>query len=383
MRVLHVIPSVSERSGGPATAIVPMCRSLREKGIGVELVATDEGLPQVNTDRLADFKGVPARFFPVQLGASFKYSRPLASWLRENVRDFDMAHIHAVFNHASVAAASACRNADVPYVMRPLGTLDPWSMRQKPVRKRVFWFVSGRKMLQQSAAVHYTTQAEKQATETFLGLNHGWVIPLGVEVGQVSQSNGLEEWFPALAGQRYVLVLSRLDPKKALDVLIKSFVSLARRPEFGSWRLVIAGDGPRDHVAMLKEKAANSHRIMFTGWVEGEQKETLLRNASLLALPSRQENFGFCVLEAMARGVPVLLSPQVNLASEIEAANAGWVVDRDEFDGALSTALADDDERTRRGTAAYVFAQRYSWEKTAADLINLYEEVRCSNRLRR
>jgi glycosyltransferase involved in cell wall biosynthesis len=382
MRVLHVIPSVSERSGGPATAIVPLCRALMAQKTEAVLVATDEGLTRINTDCLADYKGVPARFFPVQLGGSFKYSRPLSLWLKHNVQSFDVAHIHAVFNHASLAAANACRSAKVPYVVRPLGTLDPWSMRQKPVRKRVFWFVSGKKMLESSAAVHYTAPGEKQATESLLGLNHGRVIPLGVEASDWSQNPDLVEWFPGLADQRYMLVLSRLDPKKALDVLIESFVSLVRRPEFSLWRLVIAGDGPREHVALLKEKAANSHRIIFTGWVEGQQKEALLRNASLLALPSRQENFGFSVLEAMARGVPVLLSPEVNLSREIEAADAGWIVNRDELTSGLSAALADDAERARRGNAARLFAQRYSWEKTATDLIGLYEEVRCSSRSR-
>jgi glycosyltransferase involved in cell wall biosynthesis len=382
MRVLHVIPSVAERSGGPATAIVPLCRALQKEGIEVQLVATNEGLPQINTDSLADYKGVPARFFPVQLGASFKYSRPLAKWLKNNTHDFDVVHIHAVFNHASIAAANECRSANVPYVVRPLGTLDPWSMKQKPVRKRLFWLMSGKKMLEHSAAVHYTAQGEKKATESFLGMNHGRVIPLGVETNNSAQRNGIVDWFPALHDRRYVLVLSRLDPKKGLDVLIEAFVSLVRRPQFGAWRLVIAGDGPRDYVAALKEKAANSHRIIFAGWVEGEQKEALLWHASLLALPSRHENFGFCVLEAMARGVPVLLSPQVNVASEIEAAEAGWIVDRDELTGGLAAALEDETERARRGQAAYVFAQRYSWKKTATDLIDLYNEVRCSTRSR-
>jgi glycosyltransferase involved in cell wall biosynthesis len=382
MKVLHVIPSVAERSGGPATAIVPMCRALRERGSEVVLLTTNHELTQLRTEQLVDFKGVNTIFFPVQIGASFKYSRPLATWLKQNVHDFDLAHIHAVFNHASVAAANACRSARVPYVVRPLGTLDPWSMKQKPLRKRFFWFVSGKKMLERSAAVHYTARAEKQATESSLGLNHGRVIPLGVEAGPVAHGNEIAESFPMLAGQQYVLVLSRLDPKKGLDLLIESFVSLVRRPEFGSWRLVIAGDGPREYVAMLKEKAANSHRIIFTGWVEGEQKETLLRNAALLALPSRHENFGLCVMEAMARGVPVLLSPQVNLASEVEAAAAGWMVERDELTAALGAVLTDDAERARRGKSACLFAQRYSWEKTATDLIDLYEEVRCSTRSR-
>ena len=380
MRVLHVIPSVAEHSGGPATAILPMCRALVEQGLEVQLAATNEGLTQTNTDSVMDYKGVPARFFPVQLGASFKYSRPLAAWLKHNLSAFDVVHIHAVFNHASIAAANACRAAGVPYVVRPLGTLDPWSLRQKPVRKRVFWLVSGKKMLQHSAAVHYTAQAEKDATEKYLRMNHGRVIPLGVEAAHDAQTKELAELFPTLAQQPYVLVLSRLHPKKGLDVLIEAFISLVRRAQYASWRLVIAGDGPRDYVATLKEKAANSHRIVFTGWVEGERKEALLRNASLLVLPSLQEHFGFCVVEALARGVPVLLSPQVNLAREIEAADAGWIVERDELTSGLAVALADENERIRRGQAGHEFAQRYSWKKTATDLIDLYKECLIKSR---
>jgi len=380
MRVLHVIPSVAERSGGPATAILPMCRALVEQGLEVQLAATNEGLTRTNTDTVTDYKGVPARFFPVQLGTSFKYSRPLAAWLNHNLRAFDVVHIHAVFNHASLAAANACQTAGVPYVVRPLGTLDPWSMKQKPVRKRVFWMVSGKKMLQHSAAVHYTAQAEKDATEKYLRMNHGRVIPLGVETANGAPAIPLAECFPALAQQPYLLVLSRLDPKKGVDILIEAFVSLVRRPQFAGWRLVIAGDGPRDYVATLKEKAANSHRIVFTGWVEGERKEALLHNASLLALPSLQENFGFCVVEAMARGVPVLLSPDVNLAQGVEAAGAGWIVERDELTLGLAAALEDESERARRGQAAHLFAQRYSWKKTAADLISLYEECLIKSR---
>src|ERR1051325_10743542 len=130
MRVLHVIPSVSERSGGPATAIVPMCRALMREGIEVLLVTTDAGLPESNGSVL-DYKGVPAKFFRLQLGESFKYSRPMADWLNANIKTFDLAHVHAIFNHSSVAAARACREAGVPYVIRPLGTLEPWSMTQK------------------------------------------------------------------------------------------------------------------------------------------------------------------------------------------------------------------------------------------------------------
>ena len=251
----------------------------------------------------------------------------MASWLNANIKNFGLAHIHAVFNHSSVAAARACRDAGVPYVIRPLGTLDPWSMTQKSLRKRLFWQVSGKAMLQRAAAVHYTSEAEKLSTEGLLGLNHGKVIALGIETSTASDS--VAEHFPELARDPYVLVLSRLHPKKGLDVLIDAFQSLGRE-SFQRWRLVMAGDGPSEYVSRLKSKVKGD-RILFTGWLEGERKEAVLGGASLLVLPSHQENFGLCVMEALAHSVPVLVSPNVNLATEIAAANAGWIatIDKD------------------------------------------------------
>jgi glycosyltransferase involved in cell wall biosynthesis len=366
-----VIPSVDERSGGPATAIVPMCRALMQQGVEVLLLSTTAGLPaEVTHGDVRDHKGVPAIFFQAQLGESFKYSRPLSSWLRSNIQNFNLAHIHAVFNHSSVAAAHICQKAGVPYVVRPLGTLDPWSMTQKSLRKRLFWQISGRGIMDNAAAVHYTSEAEKLSTESSLGLNHGRVIPLGVETA-VSNSNG------KLADDPYVLVLSRLHPKKGLDVLIDAFLSLVQTPQFAEWRLVLAGDGPVEYVSMLKAKAGASERIRFTGWLDGEEKNAVLSGASLLVLPSHQENFGLCVMEALAHSVPVLVSPDVNLAAEIAAANAGWIaaIDKTALKGKLAEALLDREQLRRRGRAGLQLARKYSWENSARELADLYRSV--------
>lgn len=369
MRVLHVIPSVDERSGGPATAIVPMCRALMQQGVEVVLLSTAAGLTnEVTQGEISEYKEVPAIFFPAQLGESFKYSRPLSSWLRARIHDFDLAHIHAVFNHSSVAAAHACQKVGVPYVVRPLGTLDPWSMTQKSLRKRLFWQVSGKGIMQNAAAVHYTSDAEKRSTEEGLGLNHGAVIPLGV---QLSSTERLAQPFP----DPYLLVLSRLHPKKNLEVLIDAFLSLPS--QFDPWRLVIAGDGDDEYVAMLKARAASCSRIVFTGWVEGDRKNALLANASLLVLPSHQENFGLCVMEALSHSVPVMVSPNVNLAMEIADADAGWVapVDPRGLADKLIEALSNRDELARRGHLGRELAQKYSWNNSARQLAELYRTV--------
>ena len=378
MRVLHVIPSVAERSGGPATAIVPMCRALMQQGIEVLLLSTTDGLS--DKQDVVEYNGVPAIFFPPQLGASFKYSRPLASWLSSNIRNFDLAHIHAVFNHSSVAASHACRKAGVPYIIRPLGTLDPWSMTQKSLRKRLFWQLLGKAMLEHAAAVHYTSEVEKLSTEGHLGLIHGEVIALGINANN-SNYNGRSR------GEPYVFVLSRLHPKKGLHVLIDAFLALAEQGKLANWRLIIAGDGLAGYVAKLKAKVAASpqrNRIVFTGWLDEEKKHAMLGGASLLALPSHQENFGLCVMEALSHAVPVLVSPNVNLAAEIVSANAGWIaaVDKDALTEKLIEALSDDDELTKRGRAGKQLSQKYSWEHTATELIKVYEAYAGVHRIR-
>ena len=385
MKVLHVIPSISERSGGPGQAIIPMCRALRELGVDVLLATTDAGMVGKGQEAKGQgyWKDVPTIFFPAQLGRSLKYSRPFAQWLDENVSEFDVVHIHAVFNHACVAAARACRKQGVPYIVRPLGTLDPWSMKQKSLRKKVSWHAGIKTMLINAAAIQYTTRGEQQAVEESLSLNHGVVVPLGVETKSIQKSamgKPLSDQFPALQDCPYVLVLSRLHPKKALEVLLEAFLSLVKHAEFQDWRLVLAGEGPGDYVALLKKMVAEQAAgdfVVFPGWLNGETKAAALRDASLSALPSHHENFGLCVMESLACGVPVLISPHVNLAPEIEVASAGWIAEVNvaAIEQALAAALSSKDERLARGGNGKQLALNYAWPNIASQLRQVYSEI--------
>jgi glycosyltransferase involved in cell wall biosynthesis len=384
MKVLHVIPSVSERSGGPGHAIISMCRSLQEQGTEVVIATTNAGIgEQITLGRAGVYRGVPTLFFPLQHGESFKYSKPLRTWLDANVKTFDVVHIHAVFNHASIAAAAACRKHDVPYVVRPLGTLDPWSMKQKPLRKFLFWQLAGKRMLRAAAAVHYTGRTEREAAENSLGLNHGRIVPLGITMNAGDTSKSRQMFFsqhPQLAGHPYVLSLSRVLPTKGLSVLVNAFLSIREQPKFQNWRLVLAGDGPSDYAAELKQRVSAHHAedvVLFPGWLEGDEKAAFLQGAALLALPSYHENFGLCVMEALAVGVPVLVSPYVSLADEIETAGAGWIaaVDKEAIETALAEALGSEDERGRRGAAGKTLSLEFSCERVAARLNEMYAAV--------
>ena len=361
-----------------------MCRELISKGIDVLLVTTDADLElKENLPAQINYNNVPRLFFSSQAGSSFKYSRSMAKWLDHNVNKFDLVHVHAVFNHACISATRSCRKRNVPYVVRPLGTLDPWSMSQKRFKKRLFWIVAGRSMIRNSAGIHYTSEAEKFRTETTLNLRRGAVVPLGIEISLSDPQSGEIEFqdnFVDISRRPYVLVLSRLDPKKGIPPLIRSFLSLRSEARFSDWQLVIAGTGKPEYRVFLEEfvrEQGGAGAVHFTGWLSGEQKAAFLQNAGLLALTSYQENFGLCVMEAMSFGVPVLVSSHVDLSSEVLRTNAGWVVDVEEpsLTRGLSEALSSKDERCLRGNAGRELSKLFSWDRIGNDLIRMYSDI--------
>ena len=386
MKVLHVIPGVAPRYGGPSRAIIGMSRALQERGVEPLVATTDAdgaGRLPVELGVALPYQGVPAIFFPRQWSEAFKYSRPLARWLEENVEAFDVVHIHAVFSHASLAAARASRRKGVPYIVRPLGSLDPWSLRQRRLLKFLLWHLGVKRMLLGAAALHYTTEQERTLAAPRTGWDRGIVVPLGIDEEVLSPSatdGSLRQRYPSLGDDPYVLVLSRLHPKKGLEHFLKVFLDVTDKEELKQWRLVIAGEGEAAYVQSLKRLAQRlgGQRVLFTGWLEGTEKVAALREAALLALPSHQENFGLAVVEALACSVPVLISQQVNLSEEVRAAGVGWVseLDREALSLTLAQALLDEAERARRGRGGReLVRRRFRWPAVAAELAGLYGSI--------
>lgn len=386
MRVLHVIPAVAARYGGPSRAVFEMGAAVRAHGVETVVATTDAdgaGRLALPTGMIVEHRGLPTVFFPRQWSEAFKYSAPLARWLLAEAAGFDVVHVHAVFSHSSLAAGRAARRRGVPYVVRPLGTLDPWSLAQKRGRKRLLWRLGASRLVRGAAAIHYTSAAERRGAEAIAGAGdpgRGAVIPLGVDPDLLAAPPppGVfrREW-PVLGEAPYVLALGRLHPKKGLETLLRAFAGVAG-PE---WRLVIAGDGEPAYVAGLRRLAADlgaGARVVFTGWLEGGPRAGALRDAALLALPSRQENFALSVVEALACAVPVVISDAVNLADDVRAAGAGWVVSLDEaaLAAGLGEALDGEPERARRGKAGRELVERrFTWTRIGSDLADLYRAL--------
>ncbi len=377
--VLHVIPAIADRYGGPSAATLGICRALLKAGTKSLVATTDadgHGKLPVSTANVTTYRGVPAIFFPRQLSESFKWSAPLAEWLHTHVREFDLVHVHAVFSHSSIAAGRACRAARVPYLVRPLGTLDPWSLDRHPRRKRLLMALGVRRLLSGAAAIHYTAPEEQRLAEERLSwLPRGVVASLGIDDELFAKSPQ-----PRPAREPIVVSMGRLDPKKGIDVLIEAFHSATGTGQLGDWRLVIAGTGTPDYAAALERLALAgpaSSRIEFRGWVNGTARAELLETARLFVLPSQQENFGIALVEAMACGLPAVVSPGVNLAAEIEAADAGWVTAPTiaKVTETLRAVMTKPAELNRRGELARQFAGRFRWTTVASALLSIYDDV--------
>ncbi len=387
MRILHVIPAVAARYGGPSQVIFAMCRALMAQGVEPLIVTTDADGPghlPVELGLRSTTEG--AGSFSPPVSEALKYSRPLAHWINRHIRQFDAAHIAAVFSHASIATAHACRTHRVPYIVRPLGSLATWSMQQKPWRKRLLWHVAAKRMLYGSAAIHFTSREEQRQAESRFQLHQGVVIALGLNEGLCSSDlrmarQSFRQRHPALGPHPFVLALARLHPVKQTELLIHAFLDLLTQADLQTWKLIIAGDGQPDYVQSLQtlvRQRSGEASVLFTGWLDGVEKHAALQEAALLAQPSLHENFGLSIAEAMASGTPVLVSPQVNLAEDIHRAHAGWVVpcERQAVRETLQDVLRQPDERHARGSAGRAFVRKhYAWSRVAGQLIQLYQSI--------
>jgi len=376
MRVAHVIPSVAARDGGPSSSVVSMCRALTAQGVDVTLVTTDADgkarLP-VALNEPTDWKGVRTLFFRRQWTESFKYSGGLARWLGRHVTDFDVVHTHGVLSHAPLAAARACQRAGVPYIVRPLGTLDPWSLAQK-ARKKQLLLSFAKPLLRGAAAIHCTSDEERQAVEAELSVQSAVTIPLGVEETLIAAP-------PVTKRMSSVLVVSRLHPVKNLEAFIHAFGdAIEAAGNTPRWTLIIAGSGDDAYEQQLRQLVQDRRletRVSFAGWVDRDAKVSLLRSASIFALPSFHENFGVSLVEALACGLPAFVTRQVHLSSMVATANAGWVVevDRQSLRDGLLQAWRDLANGRALDGAARTLAQRFGWRRVAGELSALYTSI--------
>ena len=388
LRILHVIPSISPLRGGPSKAVLEMVAALRVQGVDASILTTNDHGPGLDrslpTGQWIERQGIPVLAFarwspPVHALREFAFSAGLVTWLRGHLRHYDLLHVHAIFSFPSTWAMREARHAGVPYLVRTIGQLSPWSLAQSRARKEAMLNLVERRNLNGAAALHVTSDAERDEVASLGLVPQPLVLPLGVQLVDPSHANGGQGHRQVAERPTRFLFLSRLHPKKQLECLLEALALLTRERPNASWELRIAGRGEHGYEQGLRERCDSlglAQRCHWLGHVDGERKQRELIDADWLVLPSAAENFGIAVAEALAAGTPAILSPQVAVASMVEAAGAGLVCDSDppQLAATLMKALGGPPASTR--LAAFNLAEhQLAWPAIASRLAVSYESI--------
>lgn len=383
MRILHVVPSYipAYRYGGPIYSVHGLCKALALHGHDVRVFTTNVDGPcdsDVPLEIPVDIDGVKVWYFPSDRLRRLYWSPPMQKALSQEIRKCDLLHLHSVFLWPTWIAARMARKAKKPYIISPRGMLVKDLMKRKSFIAKTAWtYFIEKTNIENAAAIHVTSETEADELRKFpFRLRRVVNIPNGVDIPEEGLKDNISPAVKELIGKKpYLLFIGRINWKKGLDRLIPA---LNHVPDV---HLVIAGNDEENHLPTM-ETLAKTHgvrnRITFTGPVYGNEKVFLLKHASVFVLPSYSENFGNTVLEAMAAGCPVVVTPEVGVADIIKEHGAGMVNEGspDILGNQLRNLLSDPEhlkEMGRRGMKAVV--EGFTWDIVEKQMEKAYEEI--------
>lgn len=382
MKILQVIPTLEPSVGGVAPAVLTLSRGLVRHGHDVEIVALDP------TDG-EWLRPIEPKVHALGRGRGFYgHSPALDRWLRAHGDQYDRVIVNGLWQYPSFAVWRRFAGTAIPYFVFPHGMLDPWFKRTYPVKhvkKWLYWPWAEYRVLRDAAAVIYTSEQERlEARQSFwLYRANEKVSPLGVDPPSSSSAavnRSFFDRFPQLRGTQPILFLGRLHPKKGCDLAIEGFAAIAR--DNSSLSLALAGPdqiGWQKDLSNRVRQLGLDSRVIFTGMLEGELKQDALMSADAFILPSHQENFGMAVVEALAMGIPVLISDRINTSTEIADDHAGYVA-ADDLAGTTSllqrwSNTSPDQKQAMRQNAKRCFANRFHIDRAVDSLLKILTET--------
>ncbi len=292
-------------------------------------------------------------------------------------------HISGMWLHPTYAASRIARGNDIPYLIRPVGSLSPWMLRSnrlKWLKKKAYFNLVAKSMLHGAACLHATSAQEAEHFRQAGYRGPITVIPNGVDISEFASGDRseAEAYWPDLKERPVVLFMSRLSREKGLDQLIPAWADLVKSAAYKDAMLVIAGPddrGYRNVVEGLIDKYNVGSQICMTGMVQGRRKLALLRRADIFILPSYSENFGIVVVEALACSTPVITTTGTPWEQLQEVEAGRWVLPRaPELAQALRELL--DMSHLQRAAMGQrgrnLVESNYSWDKIVDKLLMVY-----------
>jgi len=340
MKILCVIPYYKPAFvyGGPTRSIASLCSGMAQAGAEVTVFTTDANGPGRSLDvplqQPVNVDGAIVYYFPRNLSREVLpfFSRTLAEACAASVHRFDVLYVCSTWCYPMIPAARAAVRSRVPYVVSPRGALMSWPMQQKWLKKRLYLELIERHWLQAAAAIHCTSVLEREQMAQWQLRPFTMVIPNGLDV------SGFERLPPRGAFRERMgiphnaclsLLVGRLHKQKRLDLAIRAFATVIRQKPDAHVALVGPDGGAERTLRTLIQSLGIAKNVHFVPLVTGCELLQVYADSDLLVLLASSESFAMCVAEAMAAGVPVLVTKDVGLAADVQEACAGCVVSPD------------------------------------------------------
>lgn len=337
-KILHIVPSYypAFKYGGPIESVRELNKALFRKGIEIDVLTTNAGLENgnnyVKNEWIYD-EGVKIKYLPAYFYEHFTFSPQLMIDSIIAAKNYDLVHITAFWNFPVLAGSLASLMSKKPYIISPRGVLhkDAINMKSKNIKK-LYYFLVASHYLSKANAIHFTTVDEEINLAKFIKLkSKSVIVPNGLDLSRFNNlpSCGLfKEKYPILQGKKILLFLGRINKQKGINLLIEAFDLLSKN--YKDLYLVIAGpdnDNYCNEVKSFLRKKDLIERVVFTGLLKEDEKYSAYLDSDIFVLPSYFENFGMSVVEAMACGLPVVISNKVGISEDVRKDNAGVVVD--------------------------------------------------------
>ncbi len=360
--IVHVVPAISVEASGPCYSVRRLCESLRQSGLDARIAALDWS----PMDRIPEYAALfPLGWGPRRLGRSPALIRWLGAEAR--ARNIGLLHNHGLWMMPNVYPGWVARRFGIPYVVSPRGTLAEWPFKSGSRVKRIFWPFIQRPALSCVTCWHATSHAEYEDIR-----RKGFTQPVAVIPNGVDVHSRFEKTFQPT---RTLLYLGRIHPKKGLDWLIRAWSAVENL--FPEWRLRIVGPEELNYVRKLTLLASSLRvrRIQFAGPLYGDDKRRAYEQAEIFVLPTRSENFGLVVAEALACGTPVIVTRNAPWEGVVTH-GCGWYIDEgvEPLVACLDQALAFTPERlAEMGMRGRRWVeQNFSWPVIASRMAAVY-----------
>ena len=376
--------------GGPTRSVPALCEALVAKGSQVSVYTTDasgSGSLDIPLDLAQDVKGVKVHFYRRVLRGNYYFAPDLIKACYNNVGKFDLMYTYSNWTYPFVPCCRAAHRAAVPYVVSPRTSFMREAWKGKQLKKRTYHYLVERQWINKASALHYTSSLEARESE-WLGLRpQHFIVPNPVDQTEfihLPSRGGFRATRGISDGEKIVLYLGRIEPRKGLDLTLAAFAQSAFCKVRGY--LILAGPDEENYGAFLKQMAAKlgiGDRVLFTGYLDAETRLKVLVDADLFVLTSYSENFGVAVVEALAAGLPVILSDMVGIAEDLRKEQAGIVVPLSVEEIARKMSEVLNSEELRRDLSSKgirIARERYSPMEVADNMLSELGNIVISER---